>query len=286
FSEETFQEPQEYYEEVASSQERTVENEVENEVEHEVENEAENFESNFGIINYHEEALDNNFYGASMKEETMIANAENYDDLETQLRNLNQSILHINKELTIVSTGIASKENRVRKPALIEEELTKNYDELERMSFKLNTYSIIEEAITHISKNIQENFAPRLNEKISKIISMATDYKYTDVKVSADMDITIVDNELNKLVKVSDLSAGTLDLMFFALRLSIAEITNPEQNIPIVLDDSFVQYDERRLIKMLELITQLDRQVLLFTCHKREAKVIGRIMENVNTINL
>ncbi|MBC7959565.1 MAG: AAA family ATPase, partial [Vallitaleaceae bacterium] len=93
FSEETFQEPQEYYEEVASSQERTVENEVENEaeneVEHEVENEAENFESNFGIINYHEEALDNNFYGASLKEETMIANSENYDDLETQLRNLN-----------------------------------------------------------------------------------------------------------------------------------------------------------------------------------------------------
>lgn len=219
-------------------------------------------------------------------DESMIATQESYDDLEEELRNIHDSIVHLNKEISIISTGIASKENRIRRPVQIEEELNKSYEELEKMNFKLNTYNLIEEAIEHISRNIQENFAPKLNEKISKIIARATDYKYTDVKVSPDMEITIVDNELNKMVKASDLSAGTLDLMYFALRLSIAEITNHEQNCPVILDDNFVQFDERRLIKMLELLTKIDRQVLLFTCHKREAKVIERIAENVHTVNL
>lgn len=211
---------------------------------------------------------------------------ESYDELEEKLKKVNDEIVKRNKDITEVSTKIASKENRIRRPALIEEELKKNYEELEKMEFKLNTYTLIEEAIEHISKNIQENFAPSLNAKISKIIAMATDYKYTDVKVSPEMEITVIDQELHKLVKARDLSVGTLDLMYFALRVSIAEIINPEQNVPIILDDTFVQYDERRLIKMLELLDKIQRQIILFTCHKREMNVVGRIIDNVNMINI
>ncbi|PKM95287.1 MAG: hypothetical protein CVU84_06305 [Firmicutes bacterium HGW-Firmicutes-1] len=209
-----------------------------------------------------------------------------YDELEEELKNINNQIVQENKEVSIISTSIATKENRVRSSSQIEEELNKNYEEFEKMTFKLNSYNIIEDAIRHISRNIQDNFAPTLNEKISKVISIATDYKYTDVKVSSNMEISVVDNELNKLVRVDDLSAGTIDLMYFALRLSIAEVVNNCQAVPIILDDSFVQYDERRLIKMLEYLSKLNRQVILFTCHKREAKVIKRIVEDLHVVNL
>lgn len=209
-----------------------------------------------------------------------------YDEFEAELRNLNEEIVIRNKKISIISTEILNKENQVRNPAIIEEELNKKYKELEKMSFKLNTYNIIEEAITYISKNIQNNFAPKLNERVSKFIAIATDYKYTDIKVSQNLEVSVIDNELNKLIDVNSLSAGTIDLIYFALRLSISEVINNNIEVPIILDDSFVQYDERRLIKVLEFLSKLERQVMLFTCHNREVKIIKRITEDVNIINL
>lgn len=220
------------------------------------------------------------------QEDEEVLAEKSYDELEQELKNINDEIVGENKEISMISTSIASKENRVRSTSQIDEELRKNYEDFENMTFKLNTYNIIEDAIRHISRNIQDNFAPKLNERISKVISVATDYKYTDVKVSSNMEISVVDNELNKLVRVEDLSAGTVDLMYFALRLSIAEIVNSCQAVPIILDDSFVQYDERRLVKMLEYLSKLNRQIILFTCHKREAKVIKRIVEDLHVVTL
>lgn len=211
---------------------------------------------------------------------------ESYEVLESSLRQINEKIVLENKEISTLSATISNKENRAKRPAQLDEELKQSYEKLDKMTFKLNTYNIIEDAIHHISRNIQDNFAPMLNERISKIIAIATDYKYSDVKVSSNMDISIIDNELNKMVRAEDLSAGTVDLMYFALRLSIAEVVNNCQTVPIILDDSFVQYDERRLVKMMELLSKLDRQVILFTCHKREAKVIKRIVEDLHVVNL
>jgi len=211
---------------------------------------------------------------------------EDYEALQNILRQINEKIVIANKDISSLSATITSKENRVKRPAQLEEELKQSYEKLDKMNFKLNTYNIIEDAIRHISRNIQDNFAPMLNERISKIIAIATDYKYSDVKVSSDMEISIIDNELNKMVRADDLSAGTVDLMYFALRLSIAEVVNECETVPIILDDSFVQYDERRLVKMMELLSKLDRQIILFTCHKRESKVIKRIVEDIHVVNL
>lgn len=211
---------------------------------------------------------------------------ENYEALESELRQINEKIVLESKEISSLNATLTNKENRAKKPAQLEEELKQSYEKLDKLTFKLNSYNIIEDAILHISRNIQDNFAPMLNERISKIIAVATDYKYSDVKVSSDMEISVIDNELNKMVRADALSAGTIDLMYFALRLSIAEVVNTSQTIPIILDDSFVQYDERRLVKMMELLAKLDRQIILFTCHKREAKVIKRIVEDLHVVNL
>lgn len=209
-----------------------------------------------------------------------------YEDLENELKELNNKILEMNQRVSVISTEILNKENQVREPAIVEEDLNKKYNELEKLTFKLNTYNIIEEAILSISKDIQNSFAPKLNESMSKLIGIATDYKYTDIKVNQDLEISIVDNETNKLVDVGSLSAGTIDLIYFALRLSISEIINNTPNMPIILDDSFVQYDERRLIKIMEVLSKLKRQVILFTCHKRELTIIKKIADNPHIINI
>ena len=67
------------------------------------------------------------------------------------------------------------------------------------------------------------------------------------------------------------LSAGTLDLMYLAVRLAVCELALPEgEPCPLIIDDALVNLDETRQAQAMELLSEIakDRQVILFTCRK------------------
>ena len=63
------------------------------------------------------------------------------------------------------------------------------------------------------------------------------------------------------------LSGGTADQLYLAVRLAIAQLLLWE-DAPLVLDDALVFFDHQREKKALELLEELGktRQILLFTC--------------------
>ena len=65
-------------------------------------------------------------------------------------------------------------------------------------------------------------------------------------------------------------SDGTVDQLYLALRLAVAEALAPDA--PLVLDDALVRFDDVRLKAALRVLKECadDRQVLIFTCHSRE----------------
>ena len=65
-------------------------------------------------------------------------------------------------------------------------------------------------------------------------------------------------------------STGTIDQAYFALRLAISELISGKTNIPIILDDIFARYDDKRTENSIELLKNYskNRQVIIFTCHK------------------
>ena len=65
------------------------------------------------------------------------------------------------------------------------------------------------------------------------------------------------------------LSAGTLDLMYLAVRLAVCRLALPEgSSCPLVLDDALVNLDPERKKQALSLLEDIsrERQVILFTC--------------------
>ena len=56
-------------------------------------------------------------------------------------------------------------------------------------------------------------------------------------------------------------------MLYFACRVAIADLVTGG-DLPLFLDDSFVQYDDRRLRSMLSLLVELgrSRQIILLTC--------------------
>ena len=82
------------------------------------------------------------------------------------------------------------------------------------------------------------------------------------------------------------MSRGTAEQIYLALRIAAAEFLY-EEEFPLILDDTFVSYDEERLESVLEWLAKSGKQVLLFTCQKREMKILSEMgVKNCNYIKL
>ena len=71
--------------------------------------------------------------------------------------------------------------------------------------------------------------------------------------------------------------SGTMDQVYLALRLATARLVQEgHDQMPLIFDDSFVQYDDDRLRTALKWISRAyqDHQIIIFTCHQREAQMM------------
>lgn len=69
------------------------------------------------------------------------------------------------------------------------------------------------------------------------------------------------------------LSHGYRDLCYFALRLALTEALYETESMPLVLDDPFVNLDNEKLAKAMNLVKKAGEkhQILYFTCHNSRA---------------
>ena len=75
-------------------------------------------------------------------------------------------------------------------------------------------------------------------------------------------------------------STGTIDQLYLALRLSMALLLQRENRdlLPLLFDDSFAMYDEKRLVASIGYLKKAyPAQILLFTCHHREEKILKEL---------
>ena len=65
-------------------------------------------------------------------------------------------------------------------------------------------------------------------------------------------------------------SEGTIDQLYFALRLAVAKELTPEA--PLILDDALVRFDDIRHAAAMDILRQEaeEKQIILFTCQSRE----------------
>lgn len=97
-----------------------------------------------------------------------------------------------------------------------------------------------------------------------------TDGRYQRLILGENFDLqagTETEDTLHDAIWRSD---GTVDQLYLALRLAVAEELTPEA--PLILDDALVCFDDRRMKAAVEILKQEaeNKQVILFTCQGRE----------------
>ena len=102
-------------------------------------------------------------------------------------------------------------------------------------------------------------------------MSAVTGGRYTDVLINRDLSAMTRASGDSVAHDAEYLSAGTLDMLYLAVRLAVCELALPEgETCPLILDDALVNLDPERLDQAMKLLAEIakERQVILFTCRK------------------
>ncbi|MBQ3193423.1 MAG: AAA family ATPase [Oscillospiraceae bacterium] len=157
------------------------------------------------------------------------------------------------------------------------EGLQKQYQKVQLRIARLEeTYAalvIAQETLAAARAELQRRFAPRITRKAQKMLSFMTDGRYHSLTMSEDFSLQAGAGEEETVHDALWRSDGTMDQLYLALRLAVAEELTPEA--PLVLDDVLVRFDDTRMAAAVALLREMakDKQVILFTCQGREAEL-------------
>ena len=137
--------------------------------------------------------------------------------------------------------------------------------------------------IEDIARDKHARIAPKLASRASQYLAQITAGRHSDVLISRDLTISVRIPQTNRMNEAPEktLSKGTVDQLYLALRLALVQsVSEVGEPVPMLLDDPFANYDDGRLARTMNLISDIAKvnQVLLFTCRED----VARAAESVN----
>lgn len=148
--------------------------------------------------------------------------------------------------------------------------LQSSYDEIQN---EYDALTLAVETLREADEELQSRFSPALGKLASEYMAQVTGGRYADVLIDRNFSAR-ARTQGDSVARESEyLSAGTLDLMYLAVRLAVCELAMPAgEPCPLIIDDALVNLDDTRLDQAMQLLREIakKRQVILFTCRKTE----------------
>ena len=189
---------------------------------------------------------------------------EDKEDTEKEIERLKGEMRRIKEEWKENATTFSNLQEK-----LIEKEVEgKNERELIQ---KRDAIDLAAGRMLEVSGSVSKGFSSVLNEKASKILETITEGKYTKLLIDDKLDMVIVEDGMR--IPVSQVSEGTIEQIYFSLRVAAADLLFKEQ-LPLILDETFAFYDEKRIKSVLKWLREQERQVIIFSCQKRETQIL------------
>lgn len=138
------------------------------------------------------------------------------------------------------------------------------------------------ETLRRISGELYQEYGEKFAKALETYAMAFTDGAYRRLTADEALALHAITGE--RSVEVSDVSFGTGEQFYLALRFAAMDAFDPEKKLPVILDDSFSSFDAQRLESAMLALAQSGRQVLLLSCSGREeacAKGLGITYEKV-----
>lgn len=177
------------------------------------------------------------------KERTILS------DLQRQLaqQQANQARLTSDDEFMSLQQEVANQ-----KTAILD-------DFTEYLALKLSS-NWIDQALSKAS----QNRFPKMLEKATYFFEILTQHKYNKI-IFDDHKIMVMVKQTNVAFEMIELSTGAREQLYVALRLALAFVINDIIQMPILIDDSFVNFDGQRKASILNMLMhEINGQQVLY----------------------
>ncbi|MCY7916640.1 ATP-binding protein [Bacillus vallismortis] len=136
---------------------------------------------------------------------------------------------------------------------------------------KWSSIQMIKQVIRNKLERHKKVELPRLLETAGEFFRPLTDGSYRTIYFSETDDSMMVTHSDGTVYHAEELSQGTCEQLYTAIRFALAVTRQDEAMLPFQLDDSFVHFDQERLKRVVDVLYDLSiggRQILYFTCHE------------------
>lgn len=192
---------------------------------------------------------------------------------DNQAAQLSRRLTEARAKCSRISAQMAEHSGRLAAmgdPLVLGSEISRMEAEYAEISAEYDAIALAIDTMRKADEDIQSRFSPALGKLAAEYMQFVTDGKYDGVMLDRDFSATVHEAGGNIPRNAEYLSAGTLDLMYLAVRLAVCSLALPESaNCPLIIDDALVNFDadrRRQAMALLEKIAQ-ERQVILFACN-------------------
>lgn len=149
------------------------------------------------------------------------------------------------------------------------------YEKLQQPSGEeeLKALELAMERIRSLASQCQQEILSNLAKKASEALAKMTGGKYEKLFFDENGETVLWDG--NRKLLLFQVSAGCKDQVYLSLRIGLQDLLL-EDELPLIFDDAFVYFDEKRLEELLRYLSGMKRQVLIFTCHQRELRILEK----------
>ncbi|MDP4108551.1 MAG: AAA family ATPase [Bacillota bacterium] len=148
-----------------------------------------------------------------------------------------------------------------------------------RLRSVFDSLVLAQETVEASASEISKRVSPVIAKKASEYFSRMTNGKYEKVLVSRGLEELEAAGGDGVMRRILWFSQGTADELYLSLRLALCGLLlKGDGPAPLILDDVLISFDDERLENALNVLREISetRQVILFSCHKRELDRLER----------
>ena len=207
------------------------------------------------------------------------------EEIDNQVSLKSHELIEVEKEIKDVENYLKNRFLGKRTIPLIEEEIEEVKEKIEKTEKLLKATEIAIETMNESIREVRGNFGNILNSNVIDYFKTLTNKEYEEVMVSDSYDMKV--KKGRDILPGAILSNGANDQLYLSLRLAFINMIYRGMDFPVILDDTFVQYDDIRTERALELLIASNfSQTLIFTCQGREKEIFSRKNIDFTYINL
>ena len=180
--------------------------------------------------------------------------------IEEEINKLNDQKNYNKSQIELLETNLDEAQDKENELEEIKQEIAKMQEQYEIL---VKTKQYLEKAKEQFSSRYLEDMQKSFVENVKLINGV-------EIKSSLDVNLEVKINEQGSNKELKYFSTGYQDLIYLCMRFSLIQALFKNEEPFIILDDPFVNLDEKKIKNAIDLINTLSEkyQIIYFVCHE------------------